>query len=222
MFRDRSAHKQLVGDTALPYCFCRHPTKFRIWAPCSTRLDMLDVQGNLYDNQVWRMIAVCGVDCNLFLLPTVNLRRAGEQGESANAIARSMSVAQDAEPDPERTQVMQTAPAMMGMADSNDSLELREFKAALLSLLISCAKRVVMKKETEEDKNEERQKDHYQDSDNEKPSNSSSSNCASSEQSEDRLLNTIETQIDVSSRSRKRRIEDAESQQSSWEKRLKL
>ena len=58
MFRDRSAHKQLVGDTALPYCFCRHPTKFRIRAPCSTRLDMLDVQGNMYDKQVWRMIDV--------------------------------------------------------------------------------------------------------------------------------------------------------------------
>ena len=222
MFRDRSAHKQLVGDTALPYCFCRNPTRFRIWAPCSTRLDMLDVQGNLYDNQVWRMIAVCGVDCNLFLLPTVNLRRAGEQGESANAIARSMSVAQDAETDPERTQVMQTAPAMMGMADSNDSLELREFKAALLSLLISCAKRVVIKKETQEDKSEEKKKSHYQDSDNERPSNSSSSRCASSEQSGGRLLSTIGARIDVSSRSGKRRIEDAESQQSSLEKRLRL
>ena len=222
MFRDRSAHKQLVGDTALPYCFCRHPTKFRIWAPCSTRLDMLDVQGNLYDNQVWRMIAVCGVDCNLFLLPQVNLRRAGGQGGRADAIARSISVAPDAEPVPEGTQVMQAAPAMMRMEGSNDSLELREFKAALLSLLISCAKRVVIKKETQEDKSEEKQKDHYQDSDNEKPSNSSSSRCASSEQSGGRLLNTIGARIDVSSRSGKRRIEDAESQQSSLEKRLRL
>ena len=222
MFRDRSAHKQLVGDTALPYCFCRHPTKFRIWAPCSTRLDMLDVQGNLYDKRVWRMIAVCGMDCNLFLLPTVNPRRAGGQGERADAIARRMSVAPDAEPVQEGTQVMQAAPAMMRMDGSNDSLELREFKAALLSLLISCAKQVEIKTETRKDKSEEKQNDHYQHSDNEKPGNSSSRRCASSEQSGGRLLNTIGARINVSSRSGKRKIEDAESQQSSLEKRLRL
>ena len=163
-----------------------------------------------------------GMDCNLFLLPTVNSRRAEGQGERADAIARRTSVAPDAQPVQEGTQAMQAAPAMMRMDGSNDSLELREFKAALLSLLISCAKRVVMKKETEEDKNEEKQKDHYQDSDNEKPSNSSSSRCASSEQSGGRLQNTIGARIDVSSRSGKRRIENAESQQSSLEKRLRL
>ena len=117
---------------------------------------------------------------------------------------------------------MQAAPAMMRMEGSNDSLELREFKAALLSLLISCAKQVEIKTETQEDKNEEKQNDHYQDSDNEKPGNSSSRRCASSEQSRGRLLNTIGARIDVSSRSGKRRIEDAESQQSSLEKRLRL
>ena len=111
---------------------------------------------------------------------------------------------------------------MMGMAGSNDSLELREFKAALLGLLISCAKRVVIKKETQEDKSEEKKKSHYQDSDNERPSNSSSSRSASSGQSGGRLLSTIGARIDVGSRSGKRRIEDAESQQSSLEKRLRL
>ncbi len=93
--------------------------------------------------------------------------------------------------------------------------ELREFKDALLSLLISCAKQVEIKTETQKDKSEEKQNDHYQHSDNEKPGNSSSRRCASSEQSRGRLLNTIGARIDVSSRSGKRKIEDAESQQSS-------
>ena len=222
MFRDRSAHEQLVGDTALPYCFCRHPAKFRIWAPSSAELAMLEVQGNLYGNQVWRMLAVCGVDCNLFLLPQVTLRRAGGLGGGAAAIARSASVAPAAVPVPVGTQVVPAAPPMMGMAGSNDSLELREFKAALLGLLIACAEGVVIKKETQKDKSEEKKKSHYQDSDSERPSNSSSSRSAPCGQSGGRLLSTIGAQIDVGSRSGKRGIEEAESQGSSLEKRLRL
>ena len=178
---------------------------------------MLEVQGNLYGNQVWRMLAVCGVDCNLFLLPQVTLRRAGGLGGGAAANARSTSVAQAAVLVPVGTQVMPAAPPMMGMAGSNDSLELREFKAALLGLLIACAEGVVIKKETQKDKSEKKKKSHYQDSDSERPSNSSSSRSAPCEQSGGRLLSTIGAQIDVGSRSGKRGIEEAESQGSSLE-----
>ena len=222
MMTDRSADEQIVGDTALPYWFSRHPAKFRIWAPSSAELAMLEVQGNLYGNQVWRMLAVCGVDCNLFLLPQVTLRRAGRLGGGAAAIARSASVAPAAVPVPVGTQVVPAAPPMMGMAGSNDSLELREFKAALLGLLIACAEGVVIKKETQKDKSEEKKKSHYQDSDSERPSNSSSSRSAPCGQSGGRLLSTIGAQIDVGSRSGKRGIEEAESQGSSLEKRLRL
>ncbi len=50
MMTDRSADKPIVGDTALPYCFSRHPAKFRIWAPSSAEFAMLEVQGKLYGN----------------------------------------------------------------------------------------------------------------------------------------------------------------------------
>ena len=219
MMTDRSAEKPIVGDAALPYYFTRHPANFRIWAPSSAELAMLEVQGNLYGNQVWRMLAVCGVDCNLFLLPQVTLRGAGGLGGGAAAIARSASVAPAAVPVPVGTQVVPAAPPMMGMAGSNDSLELREFKAALLGLLIACAEGVVIKKETQKDKSEEKKKSHYQDSDSERPSNSSSSRSAPCRQSGGRLLSTIGAQLDVGSRSGKRglpqEIEEAESQGSS-------
>ena len=92
MMTDRSAEKPIVGDTALPYYFARHPANFRIWAPTSAELAMLEVPGHLHGNQIRRMLEVGGVDCNLFLLPQVSLRGAAGLGGGAAAIFRSVAV----------------------------------------------------------------------------------------------------------------------------------
>ena len=199
---DRSAEKPIVGDTALPYYFARHPANFRIWAPTSAELAMLEVPGHLHGNQIRRMLEVGGVDCNLFLLPQVSLRGAAGLGGGAAAIFRSVSVSPAVVP--EGAQVVPALRSVTKMAGSNVSLQLCEFKDALLRLVIASAEGVVIRKETQTDTRSSKEKSHHQHSDSESSCNSSSTCNVQFRQSGGRLPSTIGAPLHVSSRSRKR------------------
>ena len=121
---------------------------------------MLEVPGHLHGNQIRRMLEVGGVDCNLFPLPQVSLRGAAGLGGGAAAIFRSVAVSPAVVP--EGAQVVPALRSVTEMAGSNVSLQLCEFKDALLRLVIASAEGVVIRKDTETDTRSSKEKSHHQ------------------------------------------------------------
>ena len=138
----------------------------------------------------------------LVLLPQVSLRGAAGLGGGAAAIFRSVSVSPAVVP--EGAQVVPALRSVTEMAGSNVSLQLCEFKDALLRLVIASAEGVVIRKETQTDTRSSKEKSHHEHSDSESSCNSSSTCNVQFRQSGGRLPSTIGAPLHVSSRSRKR------------------